>query len=188
MLQFIWGDFTSMILGAIFSGRESKTGKSFEGYVFSKPNRFKAKNSFIHSFIHSFEGKMSEARIELEQTLKFEDFPEARLISGLIAMKEGDIEAASDMFKAAQTLIEREKEKLGKFFFPPEYFEVWLYCARALDLQDKREEALKQYSEIAAHSDLKDTVIRKIAVSKKRYRKENLERIMMPYSSYLPFG
>ena len=182
------GRFYEYDMGAIFSGREGKTGKSFEGYVFSKPNRLEAKNSFIHSFIHSFEGKMSEARIELEQTLKFEDFPEARLISGLIAMKEGDIEAASDMFKAAKLLIEREKEKLGKGFFPPEYFEVWLYWARALDLQGKREEALKQYSEIATHSDLKDRVIRKIAISKKRYRKENLERIMMPYSSYLPFG
>jgi hypothetical protein len=182
------GRFFEYDMGAIFSGHGGRTGKSFEGYVFSKPNLLEAKKSFIHSFIHSFEGKMVEARSELVQTLGFEDFPEARLISGLIAMKEGDFQMASDMLSAAKKHIERDKAIWGKSYFPPEYFEVWLYWARSLDLLGKRGEALKQYSEIEAHPDLRDTVVKRIASAKKCYRKEELDRIMMPYSSYLPFS
>ena len=181
------GKYFEYDMGAIFAGHSGKTGRSFDGYVFQNDNRRKAKHYFIQSFVHSFEGKTSEARSELTETLKHEDFAEVRLISGLIAMKEGDYSCASEMFKTAKESIEQEKLRLKKEVFPPEYFEIWLYWARSLDLQGKREEALKEYSGIEVHPDLKDTSIKKIVSQKKVYTRDKLDQIVMPYSSYLPF-
>ncbi len=182
------GQYFEYDMGAIFSGANGRTGKHFDGYVFQSPGRRKAKHHFIHSFIHCFEGKIKEARAELVETLNSEDFPEVRLISGLLALKEGAYEEAASMFLAAKNFIEAEKIRLNRDFFPPEYFEIWLYWARSIDLQGKREEAVKQYLDLASHPDLRDQTVKKIALAKKPYRKENLDRIVMPYSSYLPFS
>lgn len=181
------GNYYEYDMGDIFSGQTGRTGNFFEGYVFQNRARREAKHHFIHSFIHSFEGKFSESREELSQVIKYEDFPEARLISGLLALKDGEYGVASDLFVSAKSLIEREKEALKLTVFPPEYFEIWLYWARTLDLQGKREEALKQYKLIEAHPDLNDASVRKIAKSKRSYSREQVDRIIMPYSSYLPF-
>jgi len=182
------GNYFEYDMGAIFSGKEGRTGKHFEGYVFQNEQRRRAKHHFIHSFIHSFEGKTREARSELAETLKCEDFPEVRLISGLLAMKEGAYQEASELFLAAKSLIEEEKSKTKRHYFPPEYFEIWLYWARSLDLLGKRDEAIRQYSALAVHPELRDQTVRKIATAKKTYKKESLDRIIMPYSSYLPFS
>ncbi|NBY20174.1 hypothetical protein EBQ74_08015 [bacterium] len=123
----------------------------------------------------------------MAETLKCEDFPEVRLISGLLALKDGKYGEASDFFLSAKSLIETEKVKSHRKCFPPEYFEIWLYWARSLDLLGKREEAVKEYSALSEHSDLRDQTVKKIALAKKPYRIENLDRIIMPYSSYLPF-
>lgn len=182
------GRYVEYDMGEIFSGRSGRTGESYPGYVFENEKRRWAKHHFIHSFVHSFEGKTSEARAELLETLNYEDFPEARLISGLLALKDGDYPTALEMFTRSKSLIETEKIKLNKDVFPPEYFEIWLYLARTLDLLGRRGEALKHYSEIEAHSDLRDANVMKIVKSKKIYNREKLDQLVMPYSSYLPFN
>ena len=181
------GNYYEYDMGEIFAGKTGRTGTFFEGFTFQNSQRRKAKHHFIHSFIHSFEGKMKEAQIELAETLKCEDFPEVRLISGLLALKDDKYGEASDFFLSAKSLIETEKVKSHRKCFPPEYFEIWLYWARSLDLLGKREEAVKEYSALSEHSDLRDQTVKKIALAKKTYRIENLDRIIMPYSSYLPF-
>lgn len=182
------GNYVEYDMGAIFSGHTGRTGQSYPGYEFENEERKIAKHHFIHSFIHSFEGKISESRAELIQTLNHEDFPEARFIAGLLALKEGDYDFALEMFTLAKDFIDREKTKLNKEMFPPEYFEIWLYFARTLDLLGRREEALKHYNQIEAHRDLRDVSVRKIVAAKKIYRREKLDQLLMPYSSYLPFS
>ncbi len=182
------GRYQEYDMGAIFAGKNGKTENNFEGYRFRNPKLQKAKEHFIYSFIHCFEGNIEEAKKELAHTLSFEDFAEARLVTGLLQMKEGFYEKAAEMFLAAKTQIESEKASSGRSYFPPEYFEAWLYWARSLDLQGKRIEAVKQYFEISKHQDLVDKNIKKIVLSKKCYKKQRLDRIIMPYSSYIPFS
>ncbi len=180
-------DYHEFDLGELFAGRGGRTGTILPGYRFSDEKKVASKTAFILSFIAAFDGKLDEAGKWLDEMSKIEFVPEAALVSGVIRLKNGDYEGGRELLAKAKAFIEEKAAAKGLAALPPEYFETCIFLARSYDLLGKRAEAKAVYKALAERPDLEDSNIRKIAQKAGPYPAKRLSRIMMPYSSYIPF-
>lgn len=176
-------NYVELDLGALFAGKTGRTGKILEGYRFQSEQKREAKECFIRSFIHAFDGKYDLAETWLRHSLEACYLAEPALIWGVLRLKAGDFAGARAIFLEARAFLERKR----KDKFPPEYFEILIYLARTHDLLGERELALALYSEVEKHEECGDLNLKRIAQAKKKYEARHLGRIVMPYSSYVPF-
>jgi hypothetical protein len=181
------GRYQEYDLGEMFAGGSGKTAVSFPGYRFVADNKVAAKQEYILSFVAAFDGNFEEAFTRLCRALDSDFVPEAAYVAGIIRMKLGDLKGGRDLLQKGRDFIEQKVKARRKTVYPPEYFEITLFLARAFDLTDQRSQAESLYREVAEHPDLQDAHLRRIAQGARRYRPAQLAKILMPYSSYIPF-
>lgn len=174
-------------LGEIFAGRDGRTDITFPGYGFQSENKRLAKEAYILSFVAACDGKYEQARKYLLRSLESDFCPEVAVTAGVVHMKLREDGTAVRLLSHGKNMIEEKVLKLGKEKFPPEYFETLVYLARAYDLQGQREKALALYEKTVNHRDCEDTHLRRVARAARPYKAESLSRILMPYSTYVPF-
>ncbi len=180
-------DYVEFDLGQIFSGGSGRTGKAYSGFRFKDNNAKVAKEKFISSFVAAFDHDYGLSFRELKESLKSYECAEMLQIAGILALKHGLFEEGLRYFKRGRSLIEKKFAPDSQKKFPPEYFECRLFEARALDLLGKRSDAEACYRELAVHRDLEDEHIRRIAGKEGPYRASQLDALVMPFSSYIPF-
>jgi len=180
-------DYYEYDLGELFAGRGGRTGALLPGYRFAEEKKQASKVAYILSFIAAFDGKLDEAVKWLDEVLRAEFVPEAALVAGVIRLKQAEYEAGRQLLEKAKLFIEEKAAAKKLAVFPPEYFEIVIFLARANDLLGRREEALTLYRQMAERKDLEDANIRNLATKAGPYRAKHLSRILMPYSSYIPF-
>jgi len=182
------GGYQEYDVKAVFEGRSGETNRTLTGYQFQQPHKRKAKEDYILSFVAAFAQDFSLAYERLKTSLDSSFVPEAALVAALVNMRcQGDLETSLDFLQRAESEIARKKEAKGLKDFPPEYFEILIYQARALDLKGKRNEAKKLYRRISEDKHLRDKNIRQLAKVAGPYTKRKLSRMIMPYSTYIPF-
>lgn len=175
-------------MGEIFSGKEGRTGRELPAFKFQSEGKQKSKEEYIASFIAAFDGKYDQAAASLEECMSHDFCPEAGFVGGVVHLKNGNYSHGLELFQKARAWIEKKCVEMDKDIFPPEYFEILIFEARALDLLGKKEEAEKAYASLALHPKLYDTNIQKIAARGGPYKKAKLDQILMPYSSFIPFN
>ncbi len=181
------GHYAEFNLGDIFSGREGRTGNELPGYRFSSPTQESAKRLYISSFVDAFEGKDAAALPQMYECLESHEFAEGYLVTGILALRLRDENRGLGLFRAGMAHVDRKCETKGLKSRPPEYFELMLYEARALDLLGHRDSALEVYRRLAGDERNGDQHLREMAIKAKRFTREWLERIWMPYAAYVPF-
>ena len=181
------GSYQEYDLGKLFSGDFSVGERTVPAYQFRNPRKADAKRCYIDSFVDAFEGNFSAALERVKAALEIDFSPEAGLVAAILQLKAGQYSQAETLLAKSRDWVSHRAEKIGKPL-PPEYFEISLYLARAYDLLGKRSEAQKEYHEIAQHSALKDEHLRRLASAPKPYQAKRLDRVMMPYSTYIPFN
>lgn len=174
-------------LGRVFARQAGETGQSFPGYTFQSPDKRQAKESYILSFVAAFDADYATALERLGTTLESDFSAEAGLVGAVLSLKMHEYDKAVQLLSRAKEWVEQKKERVGRPVLPPEYFEVCLFLARAYDLLGRRSEALTLYRMVAAHGDLVDSNVRNLAKGEGPYRDKHLSRILMPYSTYIPF-
>ncbi len=179
------GQYHEWDLGEIFAGKEGRTTNTLPGYQFKDPRQNQAKHYYIWSFIRAMDGDYEGAQEWLERALGTHFFAEGALTAAVIDMKKKQYAEAHKKLEKARLEIEGDL-KPGQQA-PPEYFEVLFFQARAHDLAGERDKALSLYRFLAQHRDLEDNNMRLQCLSEKPYTEKKLDRIMMPYSSYLPY-
>ncbi len=180
-------DYFEYDLGALFAGSTSRTGGSLPAYRFQNEARLHAKEAYILSFVAAFDGNLEKAVTYLDEVLKDEMVPEAASVSAVIRLKQGDYETGKRILAEAMSFIEKKANEKGLSALPPEYFEIGIFLARAHDLLGERRQALAIYRSLESREDLEDANIRKLVRKAGPYKAKQLARILMPYSSYIPF-
>lgn len=173
-------------LAAVFDGKTG-LGSQVPGYRFSNQNIQRAKESYIQSFIAAFDGRLSDAEKFAAESLNHDYCPEVAYVLALVLLKLKNYQRACELLEEAKGWIENMKKEKGKPVFPPEYFEICLYLGRTYYLLGRREEAQNIYAYLQRHPDLLDENIRRIASSERDYTPARVSRLIMPYSSYIPF-
>jgi hypothetical protein len=181
------GNYQEYDLSEMFAGREGRTAIRYSGYRFKDEKKKRAKNQYILSFIAAFDGDLVQAQKRLLLALEEDFLPEAAYVAGIILLKLGDEEKGRQLLTEAREHIEAKVASTGKPMFPPEYFEILLFLARAHDLMGQHDDAKAVYRLISKHPDLQDPHVRAIATRARKYTRERLSKILMPYSSYIPF-
>jgi predicted choloylglycine hydrolase len=182
------GRYQEYDLKALFEGENPKSQQSLRPYEFKNPQIRTAKEDYILSFVAAFDQNFSLAYERLEKSLSSYFVPEAALVASLVNMRNGGgLDTSLDWLKKAESEIEIKMKKKGIERFPPEYFEVLIYQARALDLKGRRREALNVYKQIEKNPFLRDQNLLKLAHLAGPYTKKKVGRMIMPYSTYIPF-
>lgn len=180
------GRYIEMDLGRLLNGGTEGTGSFLRGFKYQNPAKEKAKKDFVLSLVAAFDGDWETALMRASGSLQHDFCPEVAQVVAVLYLKGGEFKLALDYLKKACALIE-EKVQKQSCLFPPEYFELCLFRARTLDLLGRRSEALNTYRAVASHPHLEDGHIRKIAERAGPYSARLLNRILMPFSSYVPF-
>lgn len=178
------GDYAEFDLGRIFSGREGRTGKRLQAFCFDNPKVADAKRLYSTSFVAAFDDDLPLSFERMKESLSTAFCPEGAQVAGVLALKQADFAGGLDFFRQGRAWIEARRNER----YPPEYFELGIFEARALDLLGKRSEALSVYQQVASHGDLEDTHLRRIAARGSSYTRESLERVVIPFSTYTPFA
>ncbi len=181
------GKFRKFDLGELLAGRNGVTEEFLPSYTFTRPAVRDAKQSYILSFIAGFDGRFEEAQLHLKRTLALDFCAEAALVGAVLHLKAREYQDAIDLLERAREWVETRKRERGLAHFPPEYFEVCLFLARAYDLKGDRTKALSWYREVSSHADLDDGNVRALAKEEGPYTPTKLGRILMPYATYIPF-
>jgi len=176
-------EYTEVDLAAVLDGKDGRKTKRLPGCRYKDPNKHKAKEQFILSFIAAFSGREDESRTELAKTLETDFFPEGGQILALLFWKKGEYAKAKEWLLRGKEWIELRGPKQ----YPPEYFETCLYLARTHDLLGERDAALAEYRRIEKHRDLEDRNLRRLAKAAGPFRPAQVLRVVMPFSSYIPF-
>ncbi len=180
-------EFRQYDLGAIFDGGEGRTEHVFPAFRFSNPEQAQAKEAFILSFVHAMDGQDEEALNWVGRSIGFHLSPEVALTGALVAMKEGEFAQAEQWLQSAAEWVQSRCEKTGQRP-PPESFEIRLFQGRVADLLGKRARAQALYDAVATSPDLEDANLRRVATQQRPYRKQDLSKMLLPYSSYVPFS
>ena len=109
------------------------------------------------------------------------------MVGAVLHLKEREYRDAVDLLEQAKQWVEVRKSDRALSLFPPEYFEVCLFLARAYDLLGDRTKAISVYRQVASHPDLDDGNVRTLARAEGPYTPTKLGRILMPYATYIPF-
>jgi Acyl-coenzyme A:6-aminopenicillanic acid acyl-transferase len=174
-------------LGELLAGRSGASRLSFSGYQFSDPKKKAAKQSYIFAFVDAFEGNLEKALVHLGQAREEAFVPEVAYVEAVLAMRLGNLQRGWELLEEAKAFVENKARSAQRSQLPPEYFEISLFSARALDLLGRRGEAVKRYQEISAHGDLQDPNLRRIATKARAFTPKRLAQILMPFSSYIHF-
>ena len=178
------GSYRRYNLGEIFSGREGRSTETVPGYSFQNPAVSRARLHYSKSFIDGFEGRWDLSAEWMERAQKEFYTAEGALVLGILRMKQDRFADALATIQEGLAFVEKRR---GTRAFPPEYFELALYEARALDLLGKRTEAVARYRAVAAHPGLGDRNLKAIAHRAKAFTKRDADRLFAPFSSYVPF-
>lgn len=176
-------EYAEFDLRDIFDGGDGRTGLRLPGCPYRSEAKRAAKETFILSFVAAFSGEEDLARAELERALEMDFFPEGAQILALLNWKIGQYEKAREWLGRGKSWMEGKRPEK----FPPEYFETSLFLARTLDLLGRRTEAVAEYRRVAEHPDLEDNNLRRLAKSAGPFRPGQIRKIVMPFSSYIPF-
>jgi len=176
-------EYAEFDLREILDGSDGRTGVRYPGSVYKNSAKRQAKETFIASFVAAFSGEEGLARTELEKALEIDFFPEGAQILALLNWKIGQYEEAREWLQRGKTWVEGKRPER----FPPEYFETSLFLARTYDLLGRRSEAVAEYARVAGHPDLEDTNLRRLAKAAGPFRATQVRKIVMPFSSYIPF-
>lgn len=175
-------------LTQLFSGKKTNSGTFLPPYQFKNESNRKAKEAYILSFVAAFDDRFPEALEGLKSSLQEVWTPEAALVASLVNLRlEGDLKTSLEFLTAAEETIEKKVKERGTACYPPEFFEVLLYQARIFDLMGKRGRAKNVYSRIEKDSSLRDPGILKLAQKAVPYSRRRVKRLIMPYSTYIPF-
>lgn len=175
-------------LAALFSGKAEGFEKVLLPYQFKSEKIRKAKEEYILSFVAAFDEDFPNALSGLRRSLDHVFTPEAALVAALINLRlKGELSLSSDFIAQGQQLIEEKMKERGLEHYPPEYFELLLYQARIFDLKGERGKAKQVYSRMHQHPSLRDAGIRKLAKKAGPYTERKVQRLIMPYSTYIPF-
>lgn len=180
-------NYVKFDLGAIFAGREGRTGDSLPPFAWKDLSKREAKEEYILSFVAEMDGKRDLAQEGLRRSLSHSFTPEAALTLSVIHLKFGAYDEAVQLLERAKTEIENRAEQLGKLRLPPEYFEILLTLARSHDLSGANGKGSALRRSLASHRLLEDSHLRRLAAGEGIYTKKNLDKIFTPYSSYIPF-
>jgi hypothetical protein len=180
--------YSEYSLGDLFNGKTSAVENKYSGYQFKTSNNQMAKQEYILSFVSAFDNDFEKALAGLQKSLKWSFTPEAALVAALVNLRlDGDVSRSLDLVREGEIEIEKKMKQKGKDHFPPEYFELLLYEARIQDLLGLSTEAQATYKRIQSHPSLRDKNIRAIAKKAIPYQKNRVKRLIMPYSTYIPF-
>lgn len=178
------GSYRRYDLGEIFSGREGRTGDTVPGYAFRDPAVARARVHYSAAFVDGFEGRWDRSAEGVERAQAEHFTAEAALVLGILRMKQGRFDDALATIRSGLELVEKKR---GSRAYPPEYFELALYEARALDLLGQRPQAVRRYRAVAAHPGLKDRNLKAIAHRARPFTKADADKLFAPFSSYVPF-
>jgi len=182
------GAFKEYDLQKLFEGKVDLDGSKLPAYQFKNLSIRKAKQDYILSFVSAFDNRFSDALRELKSSLSHTETPEAYLVAALVSLKLGQSkQTALDYLQSGRSLIENKIKEKSFSLFPPEYFEICLYEARVLELLQRKTESQSLYQHLALHPSLRDQNIKKIVSKPKAYSEKKLRRLVMPYSTYIPF-
>lgn len=182
------GQYREFDLGAMFAGRNPRTENVMPGYQFKNPSLRRAKEDYIYSFVAAFDGDYGEALNRLSDSLAASFTHEGALVAAVLNLKLGEYHRASELLERAKGSIEEKMAAQGLRQPPPEYFEIELFLARSYDLRGLRAQAVGLYQAVASHPGLQDRNLRRLAAAEGPYTPAHLSRILMPYSSYIPFA
>lgn len=175
-------------LTKLFNFSDGSSHRVVPGFQFAHPKKKLAKESYILSFIAAFDGKYELAFERLQKSLTEEFVPEAALVAALVNLRcEGELQDSINLLEKAELEIDRKLKNIDTKQVPPEYFEILLYQARTFDLKGERKKALDIYQRIAHHPCLRDLNIARLARKAKNYHFGKVKRMIMPYSTYIPF-
>ncbi len=176
--------YAEIDLAAVLDGREGRTGKSLSAFCFEDPKKAAAKELYSLSFVAAFDGDPVLSSSRMKQSLDASFCPEGAQVAGVLALKRDETAVGLDLFRAGRAWIEKHKNER----FPPEYFELGIFEARALDLLGRRDEALKVYRVLVENPELEDAHLKAIAKRAAPYTRTSLERVLIPFSTYTPFA
>ena len=180
-------EYVEYDLGEIFQGRDGKTGIRYPAYHFQSESKRNAKEAYIGSFIAAFDNKFDVALEEVRCSLAHDYCAEAGFVACVLLLKKGNFtEGCAELLRAKEWMEAKLKERMD-LTPPPEYFEIGLFLARAYDLLGKRGEAIRMYQSVATHPALEDKNLKTLATAARPYSVQMLSRILMPYSTYVPF-
>jgi hypothetical protein len=175
-------------LGELFAGTYRPSETVLSPYQFKSEENRKAKEEYILSFVAAFDEDFSQALERLKMSLYQSFTPEAALVASLVNLRiDGELDSSLEWLQSAEQSVEQKMKKYRFQNYPPEYFEVLLYQARIFDLKGQRGKAQQVYSRITKHPSLRDAGILKLAQRAKPYTKKRVKRLIMPYSTYIPF-
>lgn len=181
-------NYSEYDLGDLFKGKTTNGEKKYPGYQFKSEQKQRAKEEYILSFVSAFDNQFERALEGLRKSLNHTFTPEAALVAALVNLRlDGEVGKSLDFVREGQVEIEKKMKQKDKTDFPPEYFELLLYQARIQDLLGRRNEAQAIYHRIQSHPSLRDKNIRSIAKRAAPYHKGRVKRLIMPYSTYIPF-
>lgn len=172
----------------LFDKKKGKTSKSVPGAPFKRVEVRKAKEKYIHSFVAAFDDQFEKALEDLNTSIHEHPTPEAHLVAALVTLRLGkEKKDALEWLAKGRDLIESKVKAGNQSGYPPEYFEICLYHARVLELMSRKAESKSIYQEMARNPSLRDSNIRKIIAEERSYSERQLRRLVMPYSTYIPF-
>lgn len=175
-------------LEKLFDGKNGRTPTSFPGAPFKSQEVRKSKEKYIQSFVAAFDNQFEDALGSLNQSISQHQTPEAYLVAGLVSLRlEKPKTQSSEYLEKGKNLIENKVKERNFKTFPPEYFEICLYQARVLELMNRKSEAKTIYKEMVKNPSLRDSNIKKIVQEERSYSERQLRRLVMPYSTYIPF-
>ncbi|NBX76441.1 MAG: hypothetical protein EBQ92_07790 [Proteobacteria bacterium] len=175
-------------LAELFSGRFQPSQMVLPPYQFSDEAKRRAKEEYILSFVAAFDENFDEALAGLKKSMEHSFTPEAALVAALVNLRiDGDLDSSLNWLISAEQSIEQKMKSVQNQHYPPEYFEVLLYQGRIYDLKGAREKAQQIYLRITQHPSLRDAGILKLAKKAKPYTRKRVKRLIMPYSTYIPF-
>jgi len=175
-------------LTELFSGKSKGSEHVLLPFQFKDEAKRRAKEEYILSFVAAFDEDFAGALSGLKKSLNHAFTPEAALVAALVNLRlEGDLQASLEFVESGVQNIEEKMRTKGLELYPPEYFEILLYEARIHDLTGKKNRAQQIYSKIAGHSSLRDSGILKLAKKANPYSRKRVKRLIMPYSTYIPF-
>lgn len=178
------GRYREWDLGKLFSGNgTAETGRSESGYQFKSVNVALAKKIYVESFRACFDGNEEVSIAKGTEALGLSFCTEASVSIGILHLKRGEYLKARDLLARGKAHLE------GKNLtqMPPEYFECGLFLVRTLKLLGQSNEANQIAKDLLSRGDFKDQRIKKIMASEKEVSEKTLKRILIPFSSYIPF-
>lgn len=152
-----------------------------------EPAKQRAKEKFIQGFVAGFDFDFETSVSYLAASIDEDLCPEVCQIAGVLSLKLRKLDAACQFFEKGLKALERIKEERAVPKYPPEYFEISIHLARAYYLLEQSKQARALYREVALHPDLEDENVRSIAKKAAPFKWEDLDKNVMPFSSYVPF-